>query len=68
MTFIQNNLKYYTVVQLCTALKFPKSTYYKALLSVSSNLQKEYEVFEKQVKQAFDDSKGRYGENLSFSE
>lgn len=30
-SFIQNNLKYYTVSQLCSALNFPRSTYYKAI-------------------------------------
>ena len=43
--FIQNHLKYYTVSQLCGALKFPRSTYYKALVCVPSNRQKEYEAF-----------------------
>lgn len=61
MTFIQNNLNDYTVSQLCSALKFPRSTYYKALVCVPSNRQIEYETFSKQVKQAFDDSNQRYG-------
>lgn len=47
--------------QLCDALKFPRSTYYKALLSVPSNRQKEYEQFSREVGQAFEDSKRRYG-------
>ena len=47
--------------QLCDALKFPRSTYYKALLSAPSNRQKEYEQFSREVGQAFEDSKRRYG-------
>ena len=43
MTFIQNNLTDYSVSQLCSALKFPRSTYCKALVRVPSNKQKEYE-------------------------
>lgn len=61
MTFIQNNLNHYTVSQLCSALKFPRSTYYKALVRVPSNRQKEYEKFSHEVKQVYDDSKQRYG-------
>lgn len=61
MTFIQNNLNQYTVSQLCSALKFPRSTYYKALVRVPSNRQKTYEEFSSRVKQVFDESKQRYG-------
>ncbi len=61
MSFIQNNLSSYTVSQLCSALKFPRSTYYKALIRVPSNRQKEYETFSQKVKQAYDESKRRYG-------
>ncbi len=61
MSFIQNNLKYYTVSQLCSALKFPRSTYYKALVGAPSNRQKEYQKFDRQVKQIFEESKQRYG-------
>ena len=61
MSFIQHNLKYYTVSQLCSALKFPRSTYYKALVCVPSNRQNEYEKFSRQVKQVFTESKQRYG-------
>ena len=42
-------------------MKFPRSTYYKALVSVHSKRREEYEDFGRQVKQAFDESKGRYG-------
>ena len=51
----------YTVSQLCSALKFPKSTYYEALVRVPSNRQSEYDAFSKQVKLKFDESKQRYG-------
>lgn len=61
MTFIQNNRNHYTVSQLCGALKFPRSTYYKVLVRVPSNRQKEYEEFGQKVKQAYADSKQRYG-------
>lgn len=61
MTFIQKNLASYTVSQLCSTLKFPRSTYYEALVRVPSNRQVECETFSRQVKRAFDESKGRYG-------
>ena len=61
MTFIQNNLKSYTVSQLCSALKFPRCTYYKALVRVPSKRQQEYTEFNQKVKQAFEESKHRYG-------
>ena len=47
--------------QLCSALKFPRSTYYKALVRVPSNKQKVYEEFSRKVKQTYDASKQRYG-------
>ena len=61
VAFIQNNLTNYSVSQLCSALKFPRSTYYKALVCVPSNKRMEYEEFGRKVKQAFEDSKRRYG-------
>lgn len=61
MTFIQDSRNHYTVSQLCSALKFPRSTYYEALVRVPSNRQREYEEFGRKVKQAYDDSKQRYG-------
>lgn len=51
----------YTVSQLCSALKFPRSTYYKALVRVPSNRKKEYKNFSRKVKQIYDDSQKRYG-------
>ncbi len=47
--------------QVCSALKFPRSTYYKALVRVPSNRQEEYKKFSHEVKQVYDDSKQRYG-------
>lgn len=61
MTFIQNNSNQDTIFQLCSALKFPRSAYYKALVRVPSDRQKKYEEFGRRVKQAYDDSKQRYG-------
>ena len=61
MTFIQNHLKYYTLTKFCTALKFPRSTYYKALICVPSNKKKEYETFSQEVKRIYKESKGIYG-------
>ena len=61
VTFIQNNLTDYSVSQLCRALKFPRSTYFKALVGVPSNKHKEYEEFGRKVKQVYNSSKQRYG-------
>ena len=61
VAFIQDNQKQYTVTQLCRVLKFPRSTYYKVLHRTPSNRQKAYEIFSEQVRQAYDESKGRYG-------
>ena len=46
---------------MCKALKFPRSTYYKALICEPSNKRKEHQEFSAKVKQCFDSSKGRYG-------
>ncbi len=61
LAFIQHNLNRYTVSQLCGALRFPRSTYYKAFVRVPSDRQKEYEAFGRKVKQVYDDSRQRYG-------
>jgi transposase InsO family protein len=61
IVFIQSNLAYYTISQLCSTLKFPRSTYYEALVRKSSKGQLEYEEFSKQVKAVFEESKQRYG-------
>ena len=42
-------------------MKFPRSTYYKALVCAPSNRQKAYEEFSSQVKQAFEESRRCYG-------
>lgn len=61
MSFINNNLSKHTVKQMCKALKFPRSTYYEALLRVPSNREQEYQKFAAEVKQCFEASKKRYG-------
>ncbi len=61
MSFINNNLKKYTVKQMCKALKFARSTYYEALVHVPSNREQEYLKFSAEVKQCFEENKKRYG-------
>ena len=51
VAFIQKNLTNYSVSQLCSALKFSRSTYYKALVCVSSDKHKAYAEFGRKVKQ-----------------
>lgn len=46
---------------MCKVLKFPRSTYYKALKSEPSNKQIEYEAFSEKVIAKFNESKQRYG-------
>ena len=46
---------------MCQALKFPRSTYYKALLSEPSTKKKAYQEFSNQVLEHYQESKGRYG-------
>lgn len=46
---------------MCNALKFPRSTYYKALVSKPSNKQLEYEEFSQKVILKFNECKQRYG-------
>ncbi len=46
---------------MCKALKFPRSTYYKALIRVPSNREKEYAEFSNKVKECFFENKKRYG-------
>jgi transposase len=46
---------------MCKVLKFPRSTYYKALKSEPSNKQIEYKAFSKKVIAKFNESKQRYG-------
>ena len=49
MSFIQANIKKYTVKQMCKVLKFPRSTYYAAVNHVSSKREQEYNIFSNQV-------------------
>lgn len=58
---IQQHLNRYTVSQLCSALRFSRSTYYKALVRLPSNRRIEYEEFSRKVKKVYEDSKHRYG-------
>ena len=55
VAFIRNHLTDYTVSlsQLCSALNFPRSTYYQALVCVPSNRRQAYEEFGRKVKQAY---------------
>ena len=46
---------------MCKALKFSRSTYYKALLMKPSNKRKEYETFSEKVMEYYLDNKKRYG-------
>jgi len=46
---------------MCRALKFPRSTYYKALVSEPSKKQLEYEEFSQKVILKFKECKQRYG-------
>ena len=46
---------------MCQALKFPRSTYYEALLSKPSLKKKAYQEFSNQVLECYQESKGRYG-------
>ena len=61
MSFIQKHLHLYTVRQMCKTLKFPRTTYYRALLSEPSNKKKEYEAFSEKVMEYYLDSQKRYG-------
>jgi hypothetical protein len=53
VAFIRNHLTDYSVSQLCSALNFPRSTYYQALVCVPSNRRQAYEEFGRKVKQAY---------------
>lgn len=46
---------------MCSALKFPRSTYYKALAKEPSNKKKTYEKFQQQVLACYLENKKRYG-------
>ncbi|WP_242860626.1 IS3 family transposase [Clostridium sp. KNHs205] len=61
VTFIEKYKTKYTVKLICKALKFPRSTYYKALVRVPSNRQLEADKFKAEIKKIWTDSKARYG-------
>lgn len=61
MSFIQANLDKYTVKQMCSALKFPRSTYYAALNHVPSKREQEYKEFSDEVLSIYNEFKKRYG-------
>lgn len=46
---------------MCKVLKFPRSTYYKALSSEPSNKKRECDVFSEKVLECYLDNKKRYG-------
>ena len=61
MSFIQANIDKYTVKQMCSALKFPRSTYYAALNHVPSKREQEYKEFSNEVLSVYNEFKKRYG-------
>ena len=61
MSFIQANIKKYTVRQMCKVLKFPRSTYYAAVNHVQSQREQEYNIFSNQVLNVYLEFKKRYG-------
>lgn len=61
MMFIQKYQHLYTIKQMCTVLKFARSSYYKTLLNEPSNKRREFEKFSKQVKFYYKENKGIYG-------
>lgn len=61
VSFIQANLDKYTVKQMCSALKFPRSTYYATLNHVPSKNEQEYMEFSKEVLSVYNEFKKRYG-------
>ena len=61
MSFIQANLDKYTVKQMCSVLKFPRSTYYAALNHVPSKREHEYLAFNNEVLSVYNEFKKRYG-------
>ena len=60
MSFIQANLDKYTVKQMCSALKFPRSTYYAVLNHVPSKREQEYKEFSNEVLSIYNEFKKRY--------
>ena len=61
MSFIQANTNKYTVKQMCSALKFPRSTYYAAIQQIPSRREQEYNKFSEEVLSVYNEFKKRYG-------
>ncbi|GDZ34942.1 hypothetical protein MCC02031_16410 [Bifidobacteriaceae bacterium MCC02031] len=61
MSFIHANLDKYTVKQLCSTLKFSRSTYCATLNHVPSKREQEYRGFSENVLSVYDEYKKRYG-------
>ena len=60
MSFIQANSNKYTIKQICSVLKFPRSTYYAALKHVPSKREQEYLIFSNEVLSVYNEFKKRY--------
>ena len=61
VTFIETYKKLYTVKRICKVLEFPRCTYYKTLLRVSSNREKEAQTIKSEIYEIWKESKRRYG-------
>lgn len=61
VTFIEKYKSKYTVKLICKALKFPRSTYYKALVHVPSSRQIQAKQIKITIMKIWKDSKCRYG-------
>ena len=59
--FIETHKSQYTVKLICKVLKFPRSTYYKALNSVPSNRELENQRLDEEIRSIYYESKKRYG-------
>ncbi|WP_346897043.1 IS3 family transposase [Clostridium sp. UBA7503] len=58
--FINKYKEQYTVKRICKVLKFPRSTYYEALIRVHSKRELDNQVFRANIKKVYDQSKQRY--------
>ena len=61
ITLIEHHKKVHTVKLIYKVLKFPRSTYYKALLRVPSNCEKEAQTLKSEIYDIWKESKRRYG-------
>ena len=57
MNFIHNNLKLYTLKEMCSVLKFSRSTYYAVKNRKISKKTQQYQEFSNKVKSIFEASK-----------